>query len=175
MRFLEKSIKGGNYMKRIQKIIAIAVILMVGLVSTALAVDDLKVTKFTVSPSSFKKGNNLSFSVEVENPTDSTVSGAGNILFDILDGTPERAGPGSFIGRTPIPTIAPHSKVTVALGQSYSVPSNADDLITFQIRLPSIVPGGEFGPVYRYKYIASCTYAPKPATLRTTPYKKFKK
>ncbi len=159
-------------MKKLKEILTITAMVLVVTVTTAFA-EQLNIKRFTVNPSPFRKGQTLRFSVEVENPTDRVISGAGDIFFSLRDGTPEREGKGSFLGRTPLPRLNPRSTVTVNIAQSYTVPRNAGDVITFTLHLPSIVTGVEFGPSFSSKYNASCTYSPEirlaPILLKPVP------
>jgi len=142
-------------------ILTITAMVLVVTVGTAFA-EQLNIKKLTVNPSPFRKGQTLRFSVEVENPTERVISGAGDIFFSVKDGTPEREGPGSFLGRTPLPRLNPRSTVTVNIVQTYTVPGNAGEEISFALSLPSIISGVEFGPSYGYKYRVSCAYYPPP-------------
>ncbi len=124
---------------------------------------ELNLKRFTTSPSPFRKGQTIRFSLEIENPNDTSVSTAGKeIIAAVKDGTPERETPGgSVLGRTPLPaTIGPRSTVTVNLAHTYTVPNNAGDQIQFTIILPPIPPG-QRGPSYNFKFNASCTYSPE--------------
>ncbi len=150
-----------NEMKAILKISALAVILIIAMIGSSLAAD-LKATKFTVNPPSFSKGQTLNFDVEIENPNSRNITGAGDIYFYVTDGTPERSGPGSFLGTTHVPLLAAGARQTVHLTQSYTVPRNAGDQIVFLFYLPPVDPGQEFGPAFEFKYNASCTYSPEP-------------
>lgn len=129
---------------------------------------ELSLKKFSVSPSPFRKGQTLRFTLEVENPNPTPASTRGlEIYAYVNDGTPEREGSGSFLGRTPLPpTIGPRATVTVSLAQTYLVPNNAGNQITFTILLPAITSGVEFGPAYSYRFNAVCTYNPE---LRLIP------
>jgi hypothetical protein len=129
----------------------------------AVSAAELNLKKFTVSPSPFKKGQTVRISVEVENPNSTAASTAGKEIYAyVKDGTPGREGPGSFLGKTPLPaTIGPRATITVNLAQTYMVPNNAGNEISFTIHLPAITPGVEFGPAFSYKFNATCTYSPE--------------
>lgn len=147
-------------MRKMIKITLVAIVMILAIAGTAFA-GQLDLQKFTVTPSPFKKGQTLNLSVQIQNPNPSQVSGSYSIYLYVNDGTPERTGPGAFLGQTALPTIAANSTATVNLAQTYTVPNNASNQIVFSIHLPSIVPGVEFGPAYQYKYNASCTYSPE--------------
>jgi len=148
-------------------ITAAAVLFLLSFADMAFAAE-LNLKKFTASPSPFRKGQTVRISLEIENPNATSVSTAGKEVFaSVKDGTPEREGPGSFLGKTPLPpTIGPRATVTVNLAQTYTVPRNAGDQIQFTINLPAITPGMEFGPSYQYKFNVSCVYSPE---LRLIP------
>lgn len=148
-------------------IAAVAVLFSLSFADTVFAAE-LNLKKFTASPSPFKKGQTVRISLEIENPNATSVSTAGKEIYAyVKDGTPEREGPGAFLGKTPLPaTIGPRATVTVSLAQTYTVPSNAGDQIQFTMHLPAITAGVEFGPSYQYKFNASCTYSPE---LRLIP------
>lgn len=149
-------------MKKYMTIMALMAIILAISVSIAFAGEEFRLKKFTVSPSPFAKGQTLRISVELENPTTRTVSGAGNVNFFVTDGTPERRGRGAFLGSAPIPTVAPRSTVTINLAQTYTVPHNAGDVISFSVVVPQIPPVAvEFGATtYRFEYRAVCRYHP---------------
>ena len=146
-------------MKKLLTTSALAIALIVAMVSMSYALE-LNMTKFTISPTPFKKGQTVGFDVEVDNPTGNTIAHAGDIYFYVKDGTPEREGSGSFLGTTPLPSLAAHSKTTVHLAQTYAAPRGAGDQIVFTVYLPPITPGVEFGPGFQYKFNASCSYSP---------------
>jgi hypothetical protein len=153
-------------MKRVGKIlttILVAVVTMLFLISFAgdVFAAELNLKKFTVNPSPFKKGQTVLLSVEVENPNNTAASTAGKEIYAyVKDGTPGREGPGSFLGKTPLPaTIGPRATITINLAQTYMVPNNAGNEITFTVILPPITPGVEFGPAFSYKFDATCTYS----------------
>jgi len=143
-------------------IAALTVLFLLSFVNTAFAAE-LNLKKFTASPSPFRKGQTVRISLQIENPNTTSVSTAGKEIFAyVKDGTPEREGPGAFLGKTPLPaTIGPGATVTVNLAQTYTVPRNASDQIQFTIHFPAITPGIEFGPAFQYKFNASCTYSPE--------------
>jgi hypothetical protein len=140
-------------------LVAVVILSFAGAVFAA----ELNLKKFTVSPSPFKKGQAVRLSVEVENPNDTAASTAGKEIYAyVKDGTPEREGPGAFLGKTPLPaTIGARATVTVNLAQTYNVPNNAGNEISFTIHLPAITPGVEFGPAFSYKFNVTCTYSPE--------------
>jgi hypothetical protein len=150
--------------KTLTQIVAtvMTILFLLSFVGVAFAAE-LNLKKFTVSPSPFKKGQTVRISVEVENPNSAAVSTAGKEIYAYLrDGTPGREGPGSFLGKTPLPaTIGARATITVNLAQTYTVPNNAGNEITFTIHLPPITPGVEFGPAFSYKFDATCTYSPE--------------
>ena len=155
-------------MKRVNKtlrlnfVAVLTILFLLSFVGAAFAAE-LNLKKFTVNPSPFKKGQTVRLSVEVENPNATAASTAGKEIYAyVKDGTPEREGPGGFLGKTPLPaTIGPRATVTVSLAQTYMVPNNAGNEITFTIHLPPITPGVEFGPAYQYKFNVTCTYSPE--------------
>lgn len=151
-------------MKRVSKTLTpvLVGIVILSFAGAAFAAE-LNLKKFSVSPSPFKKGQTVRLVLEVENPNDTAASTGGKEIYAyVKDGTPEREGPGSFLGKTPLPpTIGPRATVTVNLAQTYMVPNNAGDQITFTIHLPAITPGVEFGPAYQYKFNVTCSYSPE--------------
>jgi hypothetical protein len=155
-------------MKRVNKtltlnfVAVLTILFLLSFVGAAFAAE-LNLKKFTVNPSPFKKGQTLRLSVEVENPNATAASTAGKEIYAyVKDGTPEREGPGGFLGKTPLPaTIGARATITVNLAQTYMVPNNAGNEITFTIHLPPITPGVEFGPAYQYKFNVTCTYSPE--------------
>jgi hypothetical protein len=155
-------------MKRVNKaltmnfVAVLTILFLLSFVGAAFAAE-LNLKKFTVNPSPFKKGQTVRLSVEVENPNATAASTAGKEIYAyVKDGTPEREGPGGFLGKTPLPaTIGARATITVNLAQTYMVPNNAGNEITFTIHLPPITPGVEFGPAYQYKFNVTCTYSPE--------------
>lgn len=124
---------------------------------------ELNLKKITMSPSPFKKGQAVRITLEVENRNDTSVATAGKEIYAyVKDGTPEREGPGAFLGKTPLPsTIGARATVAVTLAQTYTAPGNAGNQIIFTIHLPPITPGTEFGPAFTYKFNATCSYSPE--------------
>jgi hypothetical protein len=152
-------------------IAAVAVLFSLSFVADMAFAAELNLKRFTTSPSPFRKGQTIRFSLEIENPNDTGFSTTGReIVAAVKDGTPERETPGgSLLGRTPLPpTIGPRSTVTVNLAQTYTVPNNAGDQIQFTIILPPIPPG-QRGPSYVFKFNASCTYSPELRVLPPAP------
>lgn len=143
-------------------VVVLTILFLLSFVGAAFAAE-LNLKKFTVNPSPFKKGQTVRLSVEVENPNNTAASTAGKEIYAyVKDGTPGREGPGSFLGKTPLPaTIGPRATITVNLAQTYMVPNNAGNEISFTIHLPAITPGVEFGPAFSYKFDAACTYSPE--------------
>jgi len=151
-------------MKKVNKgLIPMIIVVVILSFAGAVFAAELNLKKFTVNPSPFKKGQIVRISVEVENPNDAAVSTAGKEIYAyVKDGTPAREGPGSFLGKTPLPaTIGARATITINLAQTYAVPNNAGDEITFSIHLPPITPGVEFGPAFSYKFNVTCTYSPE--------------
>lgn len=163
-------------MKSISKISILAVVLIVALAGMAFAAE-LSMTKFAASPSPFKKGQSVSFDIEVNNPNAATVANPGEVYLHVTDGTPAHTGPGAFLGTTVLPSL-PSGKTSVHLTPTYTVPAGTADQISFVLYLPPITPGVEFGPGYTYKYNASCSYSPElrilPMGMQRLPVKPIK-
>lgn len=154
--------KRGKKSLTLNFIAVLTILFLLSFVGAAFAAE-LNLKKFTVNPSPFKKGQTVRLSVEVENPNDTAASTTGKEIYAyVKDGTPGREGPGSFLGKTALPaTIGARATITVNLAQTYMVPNNAGEEITFTIHLPAITPGVEFGPAYQYKFNITCTYTPE--------------
>ena len=151
-----------NKTSALNLVAVLTILFLLTFVGAAFAAE-LNLKKFTVNPSPFKKGQTVRLSVEVENPNNTAASTTGKEIYAyVKDGTPGREGPGSFLGKTPLPaTIGPRATITVNLAQTYMVPNNAGNEITFTIHLPPITSGVEFGPAFSYKFNATCSYSPE--------------
>ncbi|HHT9126529.1 MAG TPA: hypothetical protein ACFYD6_12025 [Candidatus Brocadiia bacterium] len=112
----------------------------------------LKITKITVTPSPFKTGNTLNFSVEVENPTSKATYGDFSIDFSVKEDEAYKS-----IGTTNSPKLNAGEKRVVKIAQTYNASGNFKNLCF--LFTPIDAPN-EFGKNFQSCYMPSCVYNP---------------
>jgi len=147
-----------------KKLLTIAALLsfVTGL-AMAQGMSPVKVNKITVTPASFRIGDILSFSIEIENTSTSAygcVNGAYFKAFlQVFKATPYHVSNLLWDTSQALTTnLAPGEKRTVAFTAKWTVPNIATDKFIFLAGGPVCAPD-EFNQTTPFTYYQTCTYA----------------
>ncbi len=155
-------------MSRKSKIIGMICILLVMVLCVAgiglsQGTSPLKIELITVTPSTFKPGNTLHFTVAVKNPTSKATYSNFTVYFQVAED-----GATKFIGITNCPKLNAGEKRTINIAQTYTV-TGAFNKLAF-IFTP-IDPPHEFGTQFQIVFVKSCSYSKQ---LQLAPLKPIK-
>jgi hypothetical protein len=134
----------------------------------------VKVNRITVTPASFKIGDTLSFSIEIENTSTSAYACVNGAYFKaflhVFKATPYHVSNLLWETSQPLTTnLAPHERRTVAFSAKWTVPNIATDKFIFLAGGPVCAPD-EFNQTTAITFYQTCIYAPlvavRPETLR---------
>ncbi len=154
-----------------KKLLTIAALLsfVTGL-AMAQGMSPVKVNKITVTPASFRIGDILSFSIEIENTSTSAygcVNGAYFKAFlQVFKATPYHVSNLLWDTSQALTTnLAPGEKRTVAFTAKWTVPNIATDKFIFLAGGPVCAPD-EFNQTTAFPFYQTCTYSALATVMR---------
>jgi hypothetical protein len=129
----------------------------------------VKVNRITVTPASFKIGDTLSFSIEIENTSTSAYACVNGTYFKaflhVFKATPYRIDNQLWETSQPLTTnLAPHERRTVTFTARWTVPNIVTDKFIFMAGGPICAPD-EFNQSTVITFYQTCTYTAL-ATIR---------
>jgi hypothetical protein len=159
-------------MKRARGILAMAIYILLILFMGSLAVPNLgiaqgtspvKVNKITVTPATFKIGNNLTITVEIENTSRSTYGCVGGTYFkvflSVFKATPFHVSNQLWTTNQPLTTaLNPGEKRSITFTSKWTVPNIDTDKFIFHAGGPICAPD-EFNQTASRTFSRSCTYS----------------
>lgn len=137
---------------------------------TAQGTSPVRVNKISVSPSSFKAGDRLTITIEIENTSRSRYGCVGGAYFKAFLSI-YKAEPFTVSNRlwetdqTLRANLRPGEKRTVTFASRWTVPSMNYEKYIFNATGPICAPD-EFGRSAKKEYVSSCTYSSPMPLLR---------